>query len=148
MRSFALILLVFLCSSCGPKPATSEDLNTLDVTLPGGQVIEAESMFDATDMLRGMMFRTSLAPNRGMLFTHRGPGKNQYWMYQHLIPLDIIWLDSSKRIVEIVPNAQPCKSVASQCPKYGGHEVSQYELELAGGMAQKYNLRVGDSITF
>jgi hypothetical protein len=148
MRCFALVVVLAVLSACGDKPATMEDLNTRDVTLPGGQVIQAESMVDATDMLRGMMFRTSLAPDRGMLFLHRGPGLYSYWMYKTLIPLDIIWMDSSKQIVEIVPNAQPCKSAASQCPKYGGHELAQYVLELGGGMAQKYNLRVGESITF
>jgi uncharacterized membrane protein (UPF0127 family) len=125
-----------------------EDLSTRDITLPGGQVIQAESMFDATDMMRGLMFRTSLAPDRGMLFQHRGPGHYPYWMYQTLIPLDMIWMDSSKRIVEIVANAQPCKTPASQCMHYGGNELSQYVLELGGGMAKKYNLHVGDFISF
>lgn len=125
-----------------------EDLNTRQVTLPGGQVIQAEAMADATDMLRGMMFRSSLAPDRGMLFFHRGPGHYQYWMYQIVIPLDMIWMDSSQRVVEIVPDAQPCKTAASQCPKYGGHESARYVLQLGGGMAQKYNLRVGDYISF
>jgi uncharacterized membrane protein (UPF0127 family) len=147
-RSFAPIVVLAALSACGDKPATMEDLHTRDVTLPGGQVIQAESMVDATDMLRGMMFRTSLAADHGMLFLHRGPGNYSYWMYRTLIPLDIIWMDSSKRIVEIVPNAQPCKTEASQCPKYGGHELAQYVLELGGGMAQKYNLRVGDYINF
>ena len=131
-----------------PKTATMEDFNIRDVTLPGGQVIHAESMFDATDMMRGMMFRTSVAPDHGMLFLHRGPGKYPYWMYQTLIPLDMIWMDSSKRIVEIVANAPPCKTGAYQCPHYGGNETAQYVLELGGGMAKKYNLRVGDSISF
>jgi uncharacterized membrane protein (UPF0127 family) len=148
MRSFPLLIVLVTLTACGDKPATMEDLNTRDVTLPGGQVIQAESMVDATDMLRGMMFRTSLAPNRGMLFLHRAPGNYSYWMYKTLIPLDIIWMDSSKRIVEIAANAQPCKTEASQCPHYGGHETAQYVLEISGGMAQKYNVRVGDSIAF
>ena len=148
MRSFALLLAVILCACDGPKPATMDDLNTLDVTLPGGQVIKAESMFDATDMMRGLMFRTTLAPDHGMLFQHRGPGHYSYWMYQTLIPLDIIWMDSSRRIVEIVPNAQPCKTPAIQCIHYGGNELAQYVLELGGGMAKSYNLRVGDYISF
>ena len=148
MRSFAIAAILIGLAACGDKPATMEDLNTRDVTLPVGQVIKAESMVDATDMLRGMMFRPSIAPDHGMLFLHRGAGHYSYWMYQTLIPLDMIFMDSSKRIVELVPNAPPCKTSSSQCPKYGGHEEAQYVLELGGGMAQKYNLRVGDYLTF
>ena len=69
-------------------------------------------------------------------------------MYQTLIPLDIVWMDSSKRIVEIVPDAPPCKTEASKCPHFGGNEPAQYVLELAGGMAKKYGINVGDYISF
>ena len=63
-------------------------------------------------------------------------------MYQVRIPLDIIWMDRYRAIVEIAANAPPCKTVASQCPHYGGNsERAQYVLELAGGMAAKYGLK-------
>lgn len=147
MRFSVLLLIVFLCA-CASEKTKVEDLHTRDVMLPNGQAIRVESMFDATDMLRGMQFRTSLAPDRGMLFIHRGPSYYTYWMFQTVIPLDIIWMDSSKRIVEIVADAQPCKTEASKCPHYGGHEMAQYVLEIGGGMAKKYGLRIGDTITF
>jgi uncharacterized protein len=69
-----------------------------------------------------------------------------HWMYQTLIPLDIIWMDSNRNIVEMVANAPPCKTRASQCPTYGGKEISSYVLEIPAGMAQKYGLRVGQTI--
>jgi uncharacterized membrane protein (UPF0127 family) len=134
-------LLPFAC--CGPKPTTLEDFATQPVTLPGGQVIRVETMIDNIDLIRGLMFRTALASDHGMLFVHAQPGNYQHWMYQVLIPLDIIWLDSNRDIVEIVENVQPCKTQASKCPQYGGHQLSTYVLELAGGMARKYGLSVG-----
>jgi uncharacterized membrane protein (UPF0127 family) len=67
-------------------------------------------------------------------------------MYQTLIPLDMIWLDSGHNVVEIAENAQPCKTQASKCPKYGGNEMASYVLELGGGMARKYGLKQGDTI--
>jgi uncharacterized protein len=145
MRSVLLAGFLVL-ASCGPKPETVEDFNTRPVTLPGGQVIRAETMIDQVDLMRGMMFRTSIAPDRGMLFVHSEPGHYKYWMYQTLIPLDMIWLDSSHRIVEIVENAQPCKTVASQCAQYGGGEIASYVLELGGGMAKRYGLQTGQTI--
>ena len=98
--------------------------------------------------MRGMMFRDSLAPDRGMLFVHPSPGAYVYWMYQVRIPLDIIWMASDHRIVEISADTPPCRTKASECPQYGGHQRSQFVLELAGGMASKYGLKLGDTISF
>ena len=148
MRILALAASLAFLSGCGSKPSSHEDLGNRDITLPRGQVIRVETMMDPKDMLRGMMFRTSLAPDRGMLFVHVKTGQFGYWMYQTYIPLDIVWMDSSKRIVEIVPNAPPCKTEASKCPHFGGTQPAQYVLELASGMAQKYGLRVGDEVSF
>ena len=101
-----------------------DTFDTRVVTLPDGFRVRAQVMADPVDMLRGMMFRDSLAANRGMLFIHPKPGKYQYWMYQVRIPLDIIWMDANGRIVEMSPNTPPCKTKASACPKYGGHETA------------------------
>ncbi len=109
MRYFVLIPALLAISACGPKPVTVEELHLHDVKLPGGQVIQVEIMFDLMDMLRGMMFRSYLAPDRGMLFMHRAPGRYSYFMYQHLISLDMIWMDPSHRIVEIVPMPRPAR---------------------------------------
>ncbi len=135
-------------SGCGEKPATLEELETRLVRLPGGQKIRAEVMARGEDMMRGMMFRDSLAPDRGMLFVHTQPGAYTYWMYQVKIPLDILWLSTERQIVEISADTPPCKTRASECPSYGGHATSRYVLELAGGMAQKYGLKVGDTLEF
>lgn len=147
MRYFALSLLLIL-AACGQKPTTMEDFNTRDVTLANGKTIHVEVMLDATDMLRGMMFRTSLDPARGMLFIHRTPGTYGYWMYQTMIPLDIIWMDASKQVVEIVNSAPPCKTEASKCPHFGGTETAQFVLEIGSGLAKQNGIRIGDTITF
>lgn len=147
MRALAPLILLLL-ASCGDKPTTQEDFYTTDIVLPGGQAIKTEFVFDTVDALRGMQFRNSIAPDHGMLYAHRIPGKYGYWMYQTLIPLDMIWMDSKHTVVEIVENAPPCKTAASQCPHYGGNEVAQYVLQLAGGMAKKYGLKRGDSINW
>lgn len=148
MRYFAIPAVLIMLVGCGAKPSDMDDLSLRDITLPGGQVIRVETAVDARDMLRGLMFRTSLANDRGMLFVHPRPGNYGYWMYQTNIPLDIVVLDSGKSIVAIVPNAPPCKTQASKCPHYAGDVTGQYALELAAGMAQKYGLHLGDRINF
>jgi hypothetical protein len=147
MRFIVLAVLLSLIS-CGPKPTTLEDFPTRPVTLPGGQVIHVETMISDFEVLRGMMFRTSLAPDRGMLFVHPKPDHYTYWMYQTLIPLDIIWLDSNRDIVEMVQDAAPCKTQASKCAQYGGKQISSFVLEIPGGMARKFGLQLGQRIQF
>jgi len=65
MRAIALLLLVLL-AGCD-KPTTEADFYTSDITLPGGQVIKTEFVYDTAGALRGMQFRNSIAPDHGML---------------------------------------------------------------------------------
>ena len=131
---------------CGPNPTTLDEFATRPVTLPGGQVIRVETVIDSIELLRGLMYRTSLAPDRGMLFVYPKPNHYQACMYQTLIPLDIIWLDSNHQIVELDENVPPCKTQASKCPKYGGKMISAFAFEIGAGMARKYGLRLGQTI--
>ncbi len=149
MRPFCLCAaLAAWLAGCGSKPVTVEEFGTRAITLPNGKEIRAEVMTTDVDMQRGMMFRAALAPGRGMLFIHPTPGNYTYYMYQVKIPLDIIFLDPSRRVVEIAPNVPPCQTKASECPTYGGHERAQFVLELGGGEAAKLGLKTGDLLTF
>lgn len=134
--------------ACGPKQDEGL-LNMTEVTFPNGKRVLAETMRREIDQMRGMMFRDSLAADRGMLFVHAADGNYPYWMYQCRIPLDIIWMDHQRRIVEISANTPPCPSTsARECPNFGGHEKARYVLELAGGGAASYGLKVGDTLSF
>ena len=144
MRYLCLVACVLL-AGCS-QPQNPEDFNTSDLTLPGGRVIKVETMINDEDLGRGMKFRKSLAPDHGMLFVHKTPGYYRYWMYQVEIPLDIVWLDTDRKIILVLPNAQPCKGTPDQCPQYAAPKPAHYVLELAGGMAKKYNLRDGQQL--
>ena len=143
--TFAVGLMIALTACSGEAPLAAGEQW---VTLPGGQKIRAEVLTRSEDMQRGMMFRNSLAPDRGMLFVHGAPGRYAYWMFQCLIPLDIIWMDADRKIVEISADTPPCRTEAGSCPNYGGHQDSLYVLELAGGMARRYGLKLGDTMAF
>jgi uncharacterized membrane protein (UPF0127 family) len=148
LSSILVVCVLELAGCAGRDPV--RDFDSSVVTLPGGQKITAEVMRNDADMMRGMMFRDSIEPDRGMLFVHQRPGAYTYWMYQVKIPLDIIWLDTNRRILEISANTPPCKSTsARECPHYGGSSPeARYVLELGGGMAAKYGLGVGQQLDF
>ncbi|HUQ92870.1 MAG TPA: DUF192 domain-containing protein [Bryobacteraceae bacterium] len=119
------------------------------MTLPGGEQIMAEVMMRQSDVMSGMMFRNSLAPDRGLLFIHNRPGRYTYWMRNVKVPLDIIWMDKAKKIVEISANTPPCLDPDPvKCPQYGGKVDSRFVLELAAGRAAAYGLAIGQSLSF
>jgi uncharacterized membrane protein (UPF0127 family) len=141
-----MLCFFILLTGCRDNAGSIEELKVREVKLPGGQAIKAETVVDTRDIMRGLMFRTSLAPDHGMLFVHRQAGNYGYWMYQTYIPLDMIWMDDNHNIVEIAENAPPCKTAASKCPTYGGHKMARFVLELNAGQAQKYGLRAGQTL--
>ena len=148
MRLAFLFLGVVAFIGCGDKTEVEDALHSVVVTLPDGRQIQAQPMIETSDLLRGMQFRKSLDADHGMLYYQRRPGKYSYWMYQTLIPLDMIWIDEANRVVEIVENTPPCTTAASKCPLYGGHEMAKYVLQLRAGMVKKYGLKLGQQIQF
>lgn len=125
-----------------------EDLYTIPVRLPNGKTIRAEQLIEPEQLQRGMQFRDELPEDRGLLFYHGKPGYYPYWMYQVRVPLDIIWIDSQKRVVEVVREAKPCPGPQEKCPVYGGGREAQYVLELRAGMAKASGLEPGARIEF
>jgi len=125
-----------------PRPA-----NTL-VMLPDGSTVRVELATTDAEQAFGLMERRSLPEGRGMLFVHTGMSKHPYWMYDCRIGLDIIWMDSDHRIVEMSPDTPPCRGKSTTCPNYGGHEPSQYVLELPVGSVKKHHLAVGERVEF
>ena len=143
----ALLLLVVGCS--GTRSSSYLGALTIPVNLPDGAVIDAEPAMTPQQRARGLMFRNELAADRGMIFMFPDESPQTFWMYNTLIPLDIIWMNSDRRIVFISAHTPPCPSAnQAQCPNYGGGFAAQYVLELAAGQAEARGLQVGDRLTF
>lgn len=69
----ALVLALAAASAltgCGGDSEGLNALNSREVTLPDGQVILAETAVRSEDLAKGLMYRESLAANRGMIFFH------------------------------------------------------------------------------
>lgn len=153
LAPLAILVLALWAGCSGPPPVPrgsgSAQLPTTQVTLPDGTLVEAELAISSAEQARGLMFRAELPPGRGMLFVGSRSSQRSFWMYQCLIPLDIIWMDGAHRIVEIVRSAPPCGSTdPADCPGYGGNANSVYVLELAAGQADAHGLRLGDRLDF
>ncbi len=92
------------------------------------------------------MFRESLPAKSGMIFLFAESAPHQFWMKNTMIPLDIVWLDASGRVVFVSANTPPCRT--DPCPNYGPEAPAASVLEIAGGMAAKEKVAVGSTIRF
>lgn len=88
----------------------------------------------------GMMFRTALAPDRGMIFPYDPPAPVGFWMQNTLIPLDMIFIRPDGTIARIA-TAQPHDLNTVQ----SGEPVSAV-LEIAGGRASELGIAPGDRV--
>ena len=92
---------------------------------------------------RGLMFRKSLAGNRGMIFPYNPPVEATFWMKNTLIPLDLIFIRSDGTIVRIAANTIPL----SLAPVPAGEPVSAV-LEIRGGRAAELGISEGDIVSW
>ena len=93
------------------------------------------------EQAKGMMFRTALADDRGMLFPFPEAKVASFWMRNTLIPLDIIFIRANGSIESIAENAVPY----STDPVEAGEPVTAV-LELRGGLAAELGIAAGDTV--
>jgi uncharacterized membrane protein (UPF0127 family) len=83
-----------------------------------------------------MMGRREAPAGTGMLFMFDHADPHTFWMFQCLIPLDIVWLDDSRTVIHVGESLPPCEGPADSCPMYGPDRAARYVLEVAGGTAR------------
>lgn len=132
--------------------APDSSLTSLAQVLPvtaqvelGGEVIDLEVTRTEEEQATGLMYRASLADDRGMLFSFEPARPVQFWMKNVVIDLDMVFVHDNK-IVGIAEDVPPCHS--TPCPTYGpGFGVLVDEvIELRGGRAAELGLAVGDAV--
>lgn len=89
--------------------------------------------------MQGLMFRQSLAADKGMLFVYPESGNYRIWMKNTLIPLTVIWMNEEAEIVEI-KLLLPCKQPV--CPIYSATKPARYIIEL--NQSQYHLYKKGD----
>ena len=110
------------------------------------QVIDLEVASTPQQQEIGLMFRTELLPNRGMLFPFQPARSVAFWMKNTLIPLDMVFLHQGV-VRYIATQVPPC--TADPCPSYGppfNVDIDQV-IELRNGRAGELGLQAGDRLT-
>ncbi len=162
MRYAGILLVLFslLLAGCGgtdsagPGTTTSGDaagsttattagpnLRPLTIDASGGETVRLQVEIADTDAerQRGLMERTALGENRGMLFIFEGEQTLSFWMKNTLIPLSVAYLDSEGRIVDI-QDMLPLDETP-----HPSAEPAQYALEVNQGFFEEHGVEVGDT---
>jgi uncharacterized membrane protein (UPF0127 family) len=107
----------------------------------GRHAFSVEVMRTEADRSRGMMFRRSLDPDKGMLFDQGGEGIATFWMKNTYVSLDIIFIRADGTIQRIEHAAEPL----STTPIASGGPVTGV-LELLAGTAKRLDIKPGDRV--
>jgi uncharacterized membrane protein (UPF0127 family) len=160
IKTNLIIFLGFLLMSCAGLSSTKA--NHLDSTVAQSdrenqgqmlpitakayikdEVIDLEVAVTDEQQAIGLMYRSSLPKNRGMLFPFLSTRYASFWMKNVVIDLDMIFLKD--QIVQAVfINVPPCK--VDPCPVYGPSSPVNGVIELAGGQAKALGVKRGDKI--
>ncbi|MEW6544941.1 MAG: DUF192 domain-containing protein [Nitrospirota bacterium] len=120
----------------------------MTVITPKGARIYAELADTIEKRARGLMFRDSLAKDRGMLFSFPELKHWTFWMKNTKVPLDIIWMDRNKKIVHVEANVPGCNRTDEGCLQYQPAQEALYVLEVAAGVAEALKLERGVTLQF
>lgn len=146
MRRARLIILAWIVIALMPALAACDSTAQVAIVSkdnsPRGTVkIETADKPDTREL--GLMYRHHLDEDAGMLFIFPAPTTAQFWMKNTVIPLDMLFADSTGKVLGIVAVAQPFSEAL-----LGGFAGTLYVLEVNAGYASAHHIVVGDRLEF
>jgi uncharacterized protein len=147
-RRAVLLLGVVLAAGAAFRAAAAplQSFETASLTIVsagGSHRFTVELAETPAQMEQGLMFRTSLAPDAGMLFDFKRPTVATMWMKNTLIPLDMLFVDATGHIVNIVERTVPESDaiVSAAAPV-------RAVIELNGGTTARLGIAPGDRVLY
>lgn len=93
---------------------------------------------------KGLGGRENMAVDQGMIFVFSEPAMQCFWMKDMHFPIDIIWLDSDRKVVHIETDVSQESYPEKFCPQ----KLAKYVLELRAGQAKRSEIRQGQTLHF
>ncbi|MBU6506009.1 MAG: DUF192 domain-containing protein [Alphaproteobacteria bacterium] len=143
-RAFLVVFAQLLATTAFAQPATFQTFTAAPLsidTAKGRQHFTVELALTPEQQEQGLMFRSSLAPDAGMLFVAAQPQIMTFWMHDTLIPLDMLFIAAGGKIVDLHERAVPMSdaTIVSRAPAIA-------VLELNGGTVDRLGIKVGDVV--
>lgn len=148
----ALAAALLVGVACSEAPATDGDASTTGSRTAraafstSGGTVETSPLWVAdsdAERERGLMGRTSLPPDAGMVFRFPEPTDSGFWMKDTLLPLSIAFWGADGRIVAIL-DMEPCS--ADPCPIYRPGASYDTALEMRHGWFDEHGVEIGDRV--
>nr|WP_155706505.1 DUF192 domain-containing protein [Gloeocapsopsis dulcis] len=129
-------------------PRAQQSVNAAQIPIAAvmtiaGRKISLEVARTPREQAIGLMYRDTIADDRGMLFVFEPARPVGFWMKNVRFPLDMIFLENGQ-VKAIAPAVPPCKT--EPCPTYGPETPINQVIELRGGRAAELGIRVGDRL--
>ncbi|MDA1209352.1 MAG: DUF192 domain-containing protein [bacterium] len=152
MNFRALILVLPIIFTACQDANTAQEIGSelpqkIQLISPVGQPIEVNvEIADTPEKQRiGLMHRTSLDADKGMLFIFGRSFPLSLWMKNTLIPLDIMFFDADMQLVS-VKTMYPC--TIDTCPYTRSDGPAKYALEVAEGFAAHHGVGPGWMLSY
>lgn len=150
-RLLALLLCFFGCPREGGKSGGVEPdpqgphMVKASFVSPDGRISHFILEVAATpeQRARGLMFRKTLAPDRGMVFVFPFEEIQTFYMKNTYIPLDMIFIDATYTVVGVIENAEPLSTKLLSVEK-----PSKFVVELNATTAAKHGIVIGSRVSF
>jgi len=142
LRRVFLILVIALFAFGARAQLQTYDKGSLTIdTAQGKQRFTVEFALTPEQQEQGLMYRSSLAPDAGMLFVFEQSRTQIFWMKNTLIPLDMVFIAANGRIVDFHERAVPMDEtpIPSKAPALA-------VLELNGGTVARLGIKIGDVV--
>ncbi len=161
--AFPIVVLGLLTGACAPSPDSAATPTTADaaaetvsvqppsmempqVLLPDGFQVTLELAITPDELSQGLMFRPKLPEDRGMLLIFAEERLPSIWMMNTLVALDLVYLDSTGTVVDVITDAQPCPG--EPCPKFTPKQPAKAVLEIPAGAATLHVIEAGTQLEF
>lgn len=126
-----------------PLAACSDESHLTVHTGKGAFTFNVELADTEAEREKGLMFRTELAPDAGMVFDFHTTQPVQFWMQNTLIPLDMVFISADGIVKSIHANARPMDTTVIP-----SGEPVRFVLEIAGGRGAEIGLAPGDRVDY
>jgi uncharacterized membrane protein (UPF0127 family) len=134
----AFILLGHTKGSCNETYRNDQKLTV------NGHVLKAQIAKTETEKQKGLGGKACIPENQAMLFEFEKSSYYPFWMKDMKFPIDIVWIDSSKKVITVKSNVTP-----STYPQtFVSGKPAQYVLELQENSSKKFNISEGSSLKF
>ena len=142
-KNSSLFLLLLLSARPVFAFETPKGAAAAVLTLPDGFKVEVELALTREEQSKGLMFRTELKQDRGMLFVFEETADRSFWMKNTFVELDIVFMDKELAVKKVFHRVTPSAAGQRDSEVSVVSAPARYVLELAGGAARKHGLKPG-----